>query len=184
MNEKQYQPVEIKIHITGRVAVILSTALLVLGLIVYVTPGGEHVSAGGMHAISAGSSGLRQYFLTDTYANGADADTEACAYGFHMASLWEILDTSNLEYNNVLGFDKSDSGQGPPTHEQGWVRTGNDSSNSVSAGEGNCLNWGSDSFSDAGTIIRLEKDWSSGVDSWKASTIACHVSMRVWCIED
>jgi hypothetical protein len=186
MNEKQAQPVEIKIHITGHMAVILSAALLSTGLLVYLALGWGRVSAAGPQAPAVGSSGLRQYYLSDTgaYVNGADADTEACAAGYHMASLWEIWDNSNLEYNNALGYDNDDSGQGPPTWESGWVRTGNDSSNSGTAGEGNCLNWSSNSSLDAGTILRLNYDWSFDVEGWLASSMACHVSMRVWCIED
>ena len=186
MNEKQAQPVEIKIHITGRVAAILSAGLLATGLLVYLALGWERASAAGSQAPAVGSSGLRQYYLSDTgtYVNGADADTEACAAGYHMASLWEIWDNSNLEYNNALGYDNADSGQGPPTLEIGWGRTGNDSSGTASAGVGNCLNWSSDSSQDAGTTLRLDNDWSTDVEGWKASGVACHVLLRVWCIED
>ena len=56
----------------------------------------------------------KAYYLTQTTHNGGQARS-ACAAGYHMASLWEILDTSNLRYNTELGFTQEDSGFGPPT---------------------------------------------------------------------
>jgi hypothetical protein len=69
----------------------------------------------------------RQYYLTaaGTYYDGSQATT-ACAEGYHMASMWELLDVSNLIYNTTLGFQHSsgDQGDGPPAHADGWVRSG------------------------------------------------------------
>jgi hypothetical protein len=41
-----------------------------------------------------------------------------------MASLWEIFDTTALQYHTGLGFTQDDAGAGPPTLSEGWVRTG------------------------------------------------------------
>src|SRR5262245_7913813 len=43
----------------------------------------------------------RFYLSTDTF-DGAHA-LAACSQGFHMASLWEIFDPTNLKYDTTLG---------------------------------------------------------------------------------
>ena len=68
-------------------------------------------------------AGPREFYLTKTSFDGAHALT-ACASGFHMASLWEIFNVSVLEYDTSLGFTSADSGFGPPTVQNGWIRTG------------------------------------------------------------
>jgi hypothetical protein len=92
---------------------------------------------------------LRQPYLTKGKCNGASADgtngngAGVCASGYHFASLWEIVDPSNLAYNAALSFawtDQtpplvSDTGQGPPAARQGWVRTGFWSASSTIPGE-------------------------------------------------
>ena len=45
----------------------------------------------------------KSYYLTQTTHMGNQALT-ACASGYHMASLWEIFDTSNVRYNTVVGL--------------------------------------------------------------------------------
>jgi hypothetical protein len=79
--------------------------------------------------------------LTKNSADGSQALT-ACAAGFHMASLWEIFDPSNLQYDGTLGRTNDDSGFGPPTADfflnGGWVRTGFGSSATGAVGETNC----------------------------------------------
>jgi hypothetical protein len=64
----------------------------------------------------------------------------ACAKGYHMASIWEILDTSNLSYNTDLGVIVDDSGSGPPNAIEGWIRTGDVTSDHFT----NCKAWTSD----------------------------------------
>lgn len=64
----------------------------------------------------------RKFYLTRTGYTGARA-LSACTAGYHMASLWEIHDPSNLRYDTELGFVQDDSGFGPPI-EFGWIRTG------------------------------------------------------------
>ena len=55
----------------------------------------------------------RSFYLTKTTHTGAQA-LAACAEGYHMASLWEILNPSNLRYDTELGVVVGDSGFGPP----------------------------------------------------------------------
>jgi hypothetical protein len=148
----------------------------------------------------ATSAGLRGYYLTQGTYNGADADgadgngAGVCAEGYHFASLWEILDPSNLKYNTDLGLVRDDSGQGPPTLPptlplvSGWVRTGFGRSGSTTPGVGNCDGWDSSSDSDWGTLARLPSDWTAGQDIhvWQVDTTTCNtdVSVRVWCVAD
>lgn len=117
---------------------------------------------------------------------GAFADTAACAAGYHMASLWEILNTTNLEYNTTLGFTYDDSGEGPPTCIHGWVRTGYSSGNANTEGLGNCNNWTSANEADYGTVARLPCDWTQApdVDVWQAWTQGCDSLSKVWCVAD
>ena len=52
----------------------------------------------------------RRFYLTPTEHDGAHA-LAACSADFHMASLWEIFDPSNLVYDTTLGFRRDDSGE-------------------------------------------------------------------------
>jgi len=56
---------------------------------------------------------------------------------------------------------KDDSGQGPPSHWYGWVRTGWSASGGSTPGIANCQNWTSTSAGDDGTIARLSYDWTT-----------------------
>ncbi len=136
-------------------------------------------------AVPAGPK-LRRYYQTTTTHNGSQA-LSACAAGYHMASLWEIHDTSNLEYDTALGLTRDDSGSGPPGGS-GWVRTGFGSSNSPVAGEGNCVAWTSSSENDNGTFVGLGSLWSAPpqtvIDPWIADAVACDTQFRVWCVQD
>jgi hypothetical protein len=51
---------------------------------------------------SLANKGRRKFYVTPTLHDGAHA-LSACATGYHMASLWEIHDTSNLTYDTDLG---------------------------------------------------------------------------------
>lgn len=130
----------------------------------------------------AGSSIPLQYYLTNGLYTGAQA-LSACAPGYHMASLWEILDTSNLHYNTSLGYTTDDSGYGPP-YGGGWIRTGA-ASDTGSPGEGNCLAWTSDSAAYSGTTMSLPSNWIAGEEDllgWNVGSAICSApSYRVWC---
>ena len=184
--EKQEEEIiVINVNLTRGLVALLIVALLAIAVLGYLTMGQEVVEASAPNAPSAGSTGLRQYYMTQGSYSGPNALT-ACASGYHMASLWEIVDPSNLEYNTSLGFTRNDSGQGPPTFYWSWVRTGYFSSVANTAGEGNCNGWVSESNSDYGTMANLPSNWVGGQDInvWQAGTYFCDASLNVLCVED
>lgn len=129
----------------------------------------------------------RAFYLTTTEHTG-DQPLMACAAGFHMASLWEIHDSSNLAYDSTLGFVHQDSGSGPPDFP-GWIRTGGAAILGGNPGQANCGAWGSANASHRGTIVSFPFEWSSTselqpVNPWVASTRTCDNGVRVWCVED
>ncbi len=128
----------------------------------------------------------RQYYLTKEEVTGGNALT-ACAAGYHMASLWEIFDTSNLRYNTDLGFTREDSGSGPPAGLHGWIRTGSASTTSSTPGIGNCAAW-TTSENVPGTLAALSSDWTVASDSptnpWGSAAGSCLGTFPVWCVAD
>ena len=126
----------------------------------------------------------KYYYLTIESYDGIEA-TGACASGYHMASLWEIVDVSNLVYDTSRGLTWDDTGEGPPVAYSGWIRTGHGSSVSGAPGEVNCQTWTSDSQDDYGTDAWLPSDWTTGTDigPWKVGKIQCSFSARVWCVQ-
>ena len=175
---------------------LLALALLVSGSLGYLAWGRQVVSAAGPQAPGAVSLGLRGYYLTTGTYNGSQADgtdgngAGVCTNGYHFASLWEVLDPSNLKYNTNLGYVTDDSGQGPPTTAQtyAWVRTGYDGNTGGVAGQANCNAWASASGSDVGTYVRLSSDWTNpatqDIHVWDASLGYCSNTLRVWCVAD
>ena len=165
--------------------------LLTLALLTVVSLGALFLSDGRADASPSSepqrlSVSPRQYYLTTTTADG-DGTLTACATGYHTASLWEIIDTTNLEYNSTLGQTRDDSGSGPPSNFYGWVRTGYGSATSTTPGEGNCSAWTSDSGSYYGTRARPPADWAAAAEQialWEASVMTCDVAVRVWCVGD
>lgn len=134
----------------------------------------------------AGKQTRIKYYLTLNTFTGSQALT-ACADGYHMAAIWEILDVSNLKYNTTLGFTRDDSGSGPPTNSLGWIRTGFDSSGGGTPGVENCNVWTNDSSTAGGTIVRLTPNWTaevSGINPWLVNVRTCDVATHVWCVED
>jgi len=174
---------KIHIKIPTRTANLL--CLLLLGCIVLIgllAWGGRGALAGG-DAPAAGTTGMRKYYLTVSLFDGEEADL-ACATGYHMASLWEILDTSNLEYDTDFGVLPPDGGPGPNSEYQGWVRTGYLGSASSVPGEANCQAWTSYAGTDWGTIAGLDHPWSPGIDRWVLEVRYCDSQRLVWCVED
>jgi hypothetical protein len=136
----------------------------------------------------------RKYYLTQTTVTGSQALT-ACTKKFHMASFWEIFDTSALRYDTENGFTLDDSGSGPPsftnqTDAFGFIRTGtlrDNSSVSADAGVANCNAWTSDTG--RGSVVALNTSWGAPVSSlnispWLAGTQTCNNPARVWCVQD
>ena len=181
----------------------LPVRLLILGLLAALLVGvvgsvawareGASPGEGGRYApLAQGVSG-RQYYLTSASTYDGDDALTACAAGYHMASLWELLDVSNLTYNSTLGYNHTpgDEGDGPPTgtlFAEGWVRTGNAASiGPATPGQHNCASYTFQTAGMQGTVVSLPNNWSAPgtlIGSWSASTAGCETDQRVWCVED
>ena len=128
----------------------------------------------------------RRFYLTTTLHSGAVA-RRACDVGFHMASIWEILDPTQLEYDTSRGVVTEDSGVGPPTSRGGWVRTGKPSDFFSSApGGASCA--GYTTTNGAGTTVSLPESWDTSASDlrlqwWLGDTRPCVDARRVWCVE-
>jgi len=183
MEKQEGETMVINVNLTRGLVIVLTLALLTAAFLGYLAWGREEVSASAPQAPLASPASMREYYLAPSVLHGDQAST-ACAAGYHMASLWEILDTSNLEYNATLGDTMSDSGQGPPTMLWGWVRTGYASSDSMTPGMGNCNAWSSSSG--WGTYAWLERDWTLAQDIhvWQVDAAGCGSWLKVWCVED
>jgi hypothetical protein len=132
----------------------------------------------------------RRFYLTKTTFDG-DHPLTACEPGFHMASLWEIFDTTVLEYDTSLGQTQADSGSGPPNgldSHDGWIRTGAGSNTGDAPGVSNCSAWTSLSSSQFGTFAFLPYDWNStavhAINPWVPGQRTCNNVARVWCVQD
>ena len=130
--------------------------------------------------------GPRKFYLTKNLHNGSGA-LSACAEGYHMASLWEILDPSHLRYDTELGFTYEDSGSGPPS-AGGWIRTGNFSNAQDTPGFGNCNAWTSARSTDSGSWVGLPAGfWNNTptkITPWSTVVGQCNYFERVWCVQD
>jgi len=192
MERKQLERTEqekvfvIDIHLNHGLIAAMAIALLFIAGVGYLALGMDSVSASSPQAVAAGTTGLRQYYLSTgtVLVDGSDATT-ACASGYHMASLWEIYEPSNLEYNIDLGATADDSGLGPAA-SYGWVRTGWGANTGVIPGQANCNAWTSNDVGHNGTLVKLESDWQhpSGIPNWYSIGDSCNKKYAVWCIED
>ncbi len=147
----------------------------------------EPDAAMSIDAISAATGTVRHFYATKSNYSTNHTLT-ACASGYRMASLWEILDVSNLIYDYTLSAaaTKADDGHGPPSYWNGWVRTGYDNSNSSTTGTGNCKNWSSVSASDHGVSVRLSRTWETApgdIGVWDATSFTCNYDGPVWCVK-
>ena len=164
-------------------AVLLVLAVLTVAFLGYLAWGYEEVAASSMQAPLAAVIGAREYYLT-TSTYGASSATTACESGYHMASLWEILDPTILRYNTTLGYTRADSGSGPPSY-LGWARTGYSSNHDGSVGQANCTGW-SDTVGN-GTAVRLPQIWDTDTEDmhvWQVQLTSCTSVARVWCVAD
>jgi hypothetical protein len=147
----------------------------------------------------------RQYYLTTLTSNGSLAQN-ACSVGYHMASIFELEDRSNLQYNAALGFTQLDDGGGPPVRAFGWLRTGGvaDGTPTVPAGAdcnvsfcafnsgANCLAWSTSSGSAYGVAWALflsigfagEQFTVPNAGGSHSVATTCDQSRRVWCVEN
>jgi hypothetical protein len=171
-----------------RVLVLLFSLLfsLLLAGSVVASEGSPRVQEEPTALLAAG--GGRHFYQTEaTYAT--DEILTACADGYHTASLWEILDVSNMayDYDHPAAHVQDDSGHGPASGWYGWVRTGNWASTSGTAGTGNCNNWTSTDGGDSGVAIRLSTAWElapGDIGTWDATSFPCSFTGEVWCVGD
>ena len=135
----------------------------------------------------------RKFYLTDSESfDGAEA-ANACAAGFHMASLWEIFDPSNLVYDRtrglVIGGAANSAEAGPPNFFAGWIREGGarvGSEPNTTPGARDCLGYTSADAVQHGTLVGLSADWGagSGIQPWVPFSLTCDQNIRVWCLQD
>jgi hypothetical protein len=161
--------------------------------------GGGHPAVSGGTATAGnycddGSCGWadtrRRFYVTQDVHDGSQA-LSACAAGFHMASLWEILDPAQLQYDTALGQTSQDSGFGPPSRWAGWIRTGKPSNfGSGGAGGASCAGY-STAEGLLGTTLYLTSFWDVTVVPselvapwWRGNTSQCETERAVWCVQD
>jgi hypothetical protein len=139
-----------------------------------------------------GTSGSKFFYLT-TSTHLGDRATTACAPGFHMASIYEIFDPSELEYDTTRGKVHADSGQGPPAGEidesdpsTGWIRGGLFNSGGTLPPASNCFTWTSSEASVSGTVVLLNPAFGGAliVEPWHFGTDSCNTPNPVWCVQD
>jgi hypothetical protein len=185
--QREVKTLIIDINLTRGLTALLIFTLLVGGLLGYLLLAHESAAASTRLASGTLSTGMRKYYLTKTKHDGSQAaSASVCAEGYHFASLWEILDVSNLEYEQNLGETQDDSAEGPPASIFGWVRTGFSDDTSTTAGKANCSVWSTTSGN--GTTAALVQDWtdpsSQEIHVWDVEYYGCSMTWHVWCIED
>ncbi len=183
MSEEREIVIEIQLTRWVVGAIVIAAVVVALPAIMAMSDG--DAVAGPETRTASRASGMRQFYLGGAAA-GSTATT-TCAAGYHMASLWEINDPSNLKYNTGLGYTSDDSGDGPPTTTWGWVRTGYVSSDANIPGKANCLGWTSHGLNRYGTTAGLPMTWNNDIQDlgiWDLGAGDCSMAHAVWCIED
>ena len=138
----------------------------------------------------------KMYYLTVNGFTGGDA-IKACDPRFHMASISEIQDPSNLQYasRSTPAYDAPayDQGWGTPSNHMGWVRSGVYSQSGFAYACDVYLA-GSDLAKD--TTMTLYTFWFDARSSiptsqpdhvwwqWHAAHHPCSQPEPVWCVED
>jgi hypothetical protein len=196
---KKERTLVINIKLTRGLVGVLIATLLAVAFVGYLALGQEKASASSPQAPAAPaatSGGLRKYYRTATSYLPTETLT-ACATGYHFASIWELIDPSNLEYAGEhpdASAIEDDMGEGPPTGgpfpRHGWVRTGHNDDVSAVPGQANCNTWASTSDTEYGTTAGLTLDWLSAtsykadISVWDVGILSCDTSYGVWCVED
>jgi len=177
-----------RIHLDGRAKLLLIGLLLVLllsGPALDQHPISSARASPSLH-VNPHTNG-RHYYLYDVAIQSIYAPV-ACSNGYHMASLWEIMDVSNMTYDyfHPNADTQDDSGYGPPSFVRGWVRTGYGSAASGSPGTANCNNWSSNASAHSGTLAFLTNVWTAPgtIHTWQSSTSTCNSIYKVWCVGD
>lgn len=157
-------------------AAIGAISLLVVAVAALLQPAGA----------ASSDKGSRKFYLTKTGHVGNEALT-ACAGGYHMASVWEISDPSNLRYDTEFGATLADSGFGPPSGETlttGWIRTGSRASLSSPSGTANCNAWTVGTNIGLGSTAWFTNTWNNFPASLRTDAAECGSAVHVWCVQD
>lgn len=183
-----YRKIRVRIRYSDRshLIILLTLTCLVAAFLGYMLFTTEKAVASPVQSTNAVILGYRSFYLTKDNFDGANALT-ACETGYHMASLWEILDPSNLKYNTTLGYTAADSGEGPPTTRDGWIRTGYEANTSTTPGNANCSAWTSNNESHYGSYVKLLDTWSymsQLIFVWFPYEAHCNAAFKVWCVAD
>jgi hypothetical protein len=131
----------------------------------------------------------RRFYLRNASVPG-NATLTACPAGFHMASIFELLDVAALHYDATLpnASLRQDMGSGPPSSVIGWVRTGTGNATVVGGvGSNNCGTWTSNDPGHNGTAVFLSNSLTEPatmISPWEASQFPCTQLLGVWCLED
>lgn len=165
-------------------------AVSILGLsLLLVTPcmAQPNPEVEGRQSVAAKAKGkkkLKRGFYATFQNYGGSEVLEACAKGYHLASIWELVDVGTLEYHHGHpdAMTMDDAGSGPVANWWGWVRTGRAASVVNAAGTANCSVWTSEANGEYGTIARLSVSGSIG--PWEIQTWDCSASAPVWCVSD
>jgi hypothetical protein len=189
--------INITINFSILTVTILTAVLLTAAGAGYLVWDKSTATAAGPQAaqvITASSQSLRRFYRSATayYPNEAP---QACGQGYHFASMWELLDPSNLDYAgehpDAWSGPLYDLGEGPVTGGDGYplmayVRTGYNADTSGNPGQANCNNWTSDAAEHYGTIVGLTMEWGVKEDLfvWDVAVNSCNIRTGVWCIED
>jgi len=125
----------------------------------------------------------KSFYLTTTQHDGLNAPF-ACAAGYHMANIYEILDPTGLRYDMSFGATADDSGSGPPGSDDfsGWVRGGRNVTANPSPHqfEHSCQAYQSSDSELLGSQVFL----SSVVAPWGYRERQCNLTFPVWCVSD
>lgn len=191
MMAREPRTLVINVNLTRRAVTLLILVALVGALTAYLAWNHGQAIAAERQAQLRAVGSMRLFYQTQATVTAGNA-LDACADGYHMASLWEILEPSNLQYDTVLGHTAADSGEGPPVWggpgDYGWVRTGNVNDDVTStAGLANCATWTSSNAGVNGSTAALPWHWTAGLSNvhvWDVTTWPCNAELRVWCVED
>jgi len=89
---REEKTIVIDIKLTSWVVLMVAGVVAAATLLAFLASYRENAQAATTEALT---SGMRHYYLLGTHVWGMEATT-ACGTGYHMASLWEIADPSNL----------------------------------------------------------------------------------------
>ncbi len=165
-------------------------AALLLGLALLPMMGrGSAVADTASGPLTPLAPGSPAYFYVTTAVYNGEEALAACSDGYHLASLWELQEVSQLSYavDHPAAKVREDSGQGPPSNWYGWLRTGGIGFTANQAGRANCQVWTSAEADKYGTIARLNDDWTAAgttVSPWDSQAWACNNVAPAWCVSD